>query len=306
MLNRDKTTINVITTCDNAYVQHTAVFLKSLFAQNPDTNCRIFVLVPDNFIHRRSLERNLGSHLEFLNINRSETASLKSIAAYYYRLFLDQLMPMNIDRAIYLDSDILIVGSLEELWAIDLEKHVIAAVSDVTTDRDQSVRQKIGLAPTSHYFNSGVLVINFCRWRNAQLGKRALNFAVEHPDLITYPDQCALNHVLKGQFKELTKDWNFQTGHLWAEDGKCAADALRDLEAAKIIHFTGRQKPWYYLTNHPMKWLYWKYLRETEWRDYCPPDRNARNILRKNLENKAPALVNAARRARTLWRPTMG
>src|SRR3974390_3534390 len=68
--------INIVTVCDNAYVQHTAIFLKSLFAQNPNTICRVFILVPENFIHRDTLERNLtphGSSLEFIKINVSKT-----------------------------------------------------------------------------------------------------------------------------------------------------------------------------------------------------------------------------------------
>ena len=74
------TTINIITACDNSYAQHTVVFLKSLFEKNPNSDCRIFILVPDDFIHRRSVERNLSTqckHLEFLNVNPSGADSFK-------------------------------------------------------------------------------------------------------------------------------------------------------------------------------------------------------------------------------------
>jgi lipopolysaccharide biosynthesis glycosyltransferase len=309
MLDRDKTTINIVTSCDNAYVQHAAVFLKSLFKNNQNT-CKVFILVPDNFIHRGSLERNLSSYvsqLEFLKINLPENASFKvghhiSIASYF-RLFMDNLIPAMISRVIYLDSDILINGPLDELWAVDLQDCTIAAVSDANVSSSPSLReeleQKLKLAPTSTYFNSGVLLIDLSRWRDARLGERALDFAINHPDLNPHWDQSALNHVVNGQFKALTKDWNFQTGHLrWAANRKCTLDSLREVNAAKIIHFVGFLKPWLYRTNHPMKWLYWEYLRETEWHDYCPPDRNLVNALRKFIGNKAPALANAAVRMR--------
>jgi lipopolysaccharide biosynthesis glycosyltransferase len=312
MLNRNKSTINIVTSCDNEYVQHTVVFLNSLFKKNQNT-CRIFILVPDNFIHRRSLERNLSSHvsdLEFLKINLPENASLKvshhvSVASYF-RLFLDKLVPATVSRVIYLDADILINGPLDELWASDLQEYIIAAVSDPIVSATPSLREEIGkklkLAPTSNYFNSGVLLIDLSRWRDARLGERALDFAINHPDLITHWDQCALNHVVNGQFKELSKDWNFQTAHLrWAANRKCTLDSLREVDAAKIIHFVGSQKPWHYRTNHPMKWLYWEYLRETEWHDYCPPDRNLLNILRKFVRKRAPALANAAIGVPKLW-----
>jgi lipopolysaccharide biosynthesis glycosyltransferase len=303
MLTRDKAEINIVTSCDNAYAQHTTVFLKSLFQKNQNIR-KIFILVPNNFIHRRSLERNLSSHvrcLEFLTINLPENASFKVshhiTVASYFRLVLDQVVPASIGRVIYLDSDVLINGPLDELWAVDLQNYMIAAVSDSIVGENRPLREeigkRIGLAPTSNYFNAGVLAIDLCRWRNARLGKRALDFVLDYPDMITYWDQCALNHVVRGQFKELAKEWNFQTNHLrWSANRKCTRDSLREVDAAKIVHFVGSRKPWLYRTNHPMKWLYWEYLRQTEWHDYCPPDRNALNVLRKIIRKRAPALLN--------------
>lgn len=305
MLARDKATINIVTSCDNAYAQHTAVFLKSLFKKNQNT-CRVFILVPNDFIHRRSLERNLSSHvsyLEFLEINLPENASFKAshhvTVASYFRLFLDKVIPASISRVIYLDSDVLINGPLDQLWAVDLRNYTIAAVSNSIVSNNQPLREEIGrrirLDCTSNYFNAGVLVINLYRWRNARLGERAFEFALEYPDLLTYWDQCALNHVVNGEFLELTREWNFQTYHLrWSANWKYTLDSLREVDIAKIIHFVGPAKPWLYRTNHPMKWLYWEYLRETEWYDYRPPDRNVLNVLRKIIRKRAPALYAIA------------
>ena len=111
---------------------------------------------------------------------------------------MGKLIPANINRVIYLDSDIIIKGSLDELWAVDLEKCIIAAVTDPIVNNDRSVREKIRLAPESKYFNTGVLVIDLRHWRDARLGERALDFLVNHPELITWWDQCALNHILNG------------------------------------------------------------------------------------------------------------
>ena len=156
MLDRDDATINIVTSCDNAYAQHTAVFLKSLFKQNQNS-CRIFILVPNDFIHRATLERNLSSHvsdLEFLTISLPEKASFKVYGhvtvATYFRLFLDKVIPANVSRVIYLDSDVLINGPLDELWAVDLQGHVIAAVSDSLCNNQplrEEIGKRIGLAP---------------------------------------------------------------------------------------------------------------------------------------------------------------
>ena len=84
MLDGDEATINVVIACDNVYVQHAVVLLKSLFENNENTKFKIFILVPDDFIHRRSLERNLSSHmgcLEFLRISLSDTELLRASLA---------------------------------------------------------------------------------------------------------------------------------------------------------------------------------------------------------------------------------
>jgi lipopolysaccharide biosynthesis glycosyltransferase len=306
MLDRGEATINILTSCDNAYVQHTAVFLKSLFKQNHNS-CRVFIMVPNDFTHRAILERNLSSRvsdLEFLTINLPEKASFKVYGhvtvATYFRLFLDKVIPATVNRVLYFDSDVLINWPLDELWAVDLRGHVIAAVSDSLASNQplrEEIGNRIGLAPASTYFNAGVLVIDLYRWRNARVGDRALDFVLDHPDLLTFWDQCALNHIVSGQFRELASEWNFQTCHLrWSVTRKCTLDSLREVGVAKIIHFTGAEKPWLYRTNHPMKWLYWEYLRETEWYDYRPPDRDGLNVLRKIIRETAQTLYSIAGR----------
>jgi len=264
-------------------------------------------MVPNDFTHRAILERNLSSHgsdLEFLTINLPEKASFKVYGhvtvATYFRFFLDKVIPATVSRVLYFDSDVLINWPLDELWAVDLQGHVIAAVSDSLANNQplrEEIGKRIGLAPTSTYFNAGVLVIDLYRWRNARVGDRALDFVLDHPDLLTFWDQCALNHIVSGQFRELTSEWNFQTCHLRRlVTRKCTLDSLREVGVAKIIHFTGSAKPWLYRTNHPMKWLYWEYLRETEWYDYRPPDRDGLNVLRKIIRETTQALYSIAGR----------
>src|SRR4051812_37304876 len=188
MPDKEGTEINIVTACDNAYVQNTAVFIKSLFAKNHDFRFKIFILVPNNFIYHRSLERNLGPNwtsVEFLTIDVSDVNSLKVVnqaAATYFRLFIGRLIPADIDRILYLDSDILIAGALGELWATDLEKYAVAATIDAGLDEDIALHERIGLDSTSRYFNAGVLLIDLCRWRYEKLGERALAYAIEYPE----------------------------------------------------------------------------------------------------------------------------
>ena len=316
-------TITIATACDNGYAQHTSVFLRSLFAKNSDTCFRIFIMVPDDFAHREAIERNIGAHnacLQFVSVAANDVGPVKVgrvTTAAYFRLFLGSLLPDNVERIIYFDSDIVINGPIRELWNIDLQDHVLGAVVDAVQNplmraRLDLVRARLEMSATSQYINTGVLLIDLRRWRTDRIGEQALEFALRYPDRITWLDQDALNHVLNGDFKQISEHWNFQS-HRMKIDLKKYAEARCNLRSAAVIHFIGSQKPWLYMCNHPMQSLYWKYLRQTEWRNYRPPDRKLHNlpahsldIIKRTLRLNAPALVTAVRRIRRHWRLSIG
>ena len=60
---------------------------------------------------------------------------------------------------------------------------------------------------------------------------------------------------------------------------------FKNIEFAKnnpiILHFTGGPKPWSYLSFHPYKKEYYKYLNKTAWHDYEMPDRTIKNFIIK-------------------------
>jgi lipopolysaccharide biosynthesis glycosyltransferase len=100
------------------------------------------------------LKRNLGcfgENLEFLRAELPEASALRTseniTVVTYFRLILDKLIPKEINRIIYFDPDILIVGSLQELWTTKLERYILAAAIDAYIDKDLATREKIGLAP---------------------------------------------------------------------------------------------------------------------------------------------------------------
>ena len=37
-----------------------------------------------------------------------------------------------------------------------------------------------------------------------------------------------------------------------------------------IIHFVSKPKPWNYFCKHPLKWQYYKYLKETPFASFIP------------------------------------
>ena len=290
-------TIHVIAATDDRYAQHAGVMAASLFAHKNSSNVQLHVLVPPDFSSRSRLEtvpRN-GGGLAFhvlsgaMEVNRlKQRADITS--ATYYRLLMTEVVPSDIERAIYLDCDIIVRDGLSDLWTLDLGSKIVGAVIDPGFDR----QALLGLPSAAPYFNAGVLLIDLAQWRRENIGRQALEFAETNPERLTFNDQCALNWILRSRWMALDRKWNMMTQYLGkaTESGFEFSYPLSPVgRSAKIVHFNEPGRPWLYMSDHPFKQEYLRHLAVTPWRDYRPPDRYPHNVIVKNLARYAPVLL---------------
>jgi lipopolysaccharide biosynthesis glycosyltransferase len=213
---------------------------------------------------------------------------------------MGELLPQGLQKVIYLDSDIVVRGRLDELWNFCLGHSIVGAVKDSIVESNPQIKSKLGLDPVSPYFNAGVLLIDLDRWRQARVGSEAVVFAHCHPDRITFADQCPLNWVLRGRWVDLPEFWNLQTGSMVVGRQYGFANYSRAAKkkrmTARIIHFSEGSKPWHYMNNNPFKREYLAYLSRTDWKHYRYPDYTLRNFMRKNVYKFAPFIYRLRRR----------
>jgi len=195
------------------------------------------------------------------------------------------LLP-EISRALYLDSDIVVMGDISGMLHLDLSQYPLAAALD-TLDTSRDFKRKINLGQSVPYFNSGVMLLNLDRWRSENIGRRALDFAAANPQYIVHWDQCALNHIIRGNFLVLPKEWNFQRADVDFDFTR--SKSIERAKRAKVLHFTTSEKPWFFMNNHPLKREYWKYLQRTEWKHYVEPDRTLKRMVLKALRSHLPS-----------------
>jgi lipopolysaccharide biosynthesis glycosyltransferase len=200
-----------------------------------------FIEVPDR----------LWKRLSKLRANRQFTP------AVYGRLVLPDLLADRFGRMLYLDSDVVINGSLLELCDIDLRGQAIAAVPDGAGPGFVSWRNRaLGRPQDAPYFNSGVLLIDLAEWRRQNLGSRAIAFATANPDRVEFVDQDALNWVVGSRWTPLNVKWNFHPPD----------DVSRAMfDKATIVHYTTAIKPDCEDCIHPARDIYLAYRGETPW-----------------------------------------
>jgi lipopolysaccharide biosynthesis glycosyltransferase len=292
--------IDIVVACDAGFAQHLAVMLLSLADTNSQHDLSVFVLWSGPTDEEDKLRRVLAStpfEFSFINVSDGALSNLAVRVNFtvmtYARLLIADLLPRELDRILYLDGDILVRGDIGGLWTTDLRGKTVGAVVD---NPPYPFNRTLGLPADDPYFNAGVLVIDLRRWRDLNIGERCLVFAREHPDRLRYCDQCALNFILHNDWTALDRVWNFQSmdvAHF--VNGNVRFDAVdpQQLAAARLIHFSGRSKPWHYLNDHPLKGEYMRYRSRTPWPWHRFADRHTKNIIRKYLLRYAPALLTA-------------
>jgi lipopolysaccharide biosynthesis glycosyltransferase len=172
---------------------------------------------------------------------------LQGYNAMYARLFLTALLPAKYNRVLYMDGDIQITGSLNDLIQTELPSTSdFAAVPDPMAielcaaksgdAKIQSYFEGIGVSssPARPYFNSGVLLINLPRW--AAIGRDALGVLTNAPEKCLFQDQSALNFAGHSKFVPMSFRWNFPIFFR-----NCGVE--RSL-SPRLYHFMSKPKPW--------------------------------------------------------------
>lgn len=198
------------------------------------------------------------------------------------RLYMDEQLPSDIGRLLYLDADTLVVSALDGLFDIDLHGQPLAAVDDflMAFPRNMGVRlAQIGMAAESRYFNSGVLLIDWVGLARRNFLKDARELFLRDSNRYDCPDQDALNVVTEHQWLPLDPRWNAQTG------------ILAFVPRPAILHFTGPKKPW----HARVQWMhrdahrfYKTELAGTAWAGFCATPSlfaSIRSVLSHHLIN---------------------
>jgi lipopolysaccharide biosynthesis glycosyltransferase len=182
-------------------------------------------------------------------------------AATYYRLLLPELLPIEVNNYLYLDTDTLVVGSLYPIFQTDLSTNYVAAVRD----RLVPTREDLGITEPFTYFNAGVLLINRKMWIDENITEKALKFLTAYPEKIYYADQDALNYLFKGCWSPLCISYNLMFADI--PEGLSKKEYKFFLRDKVIIHFT-QHRPWKMLCQNPYRQLYHKYLKASQFKGF--------------------------------------
>lgn len=300
-------TIHVACQTNSRFAPDCAVMLHSLLSERSAEGLAVHFL-HDDALPEADLARLAGTVLEGGGqwlphlVGQELVAGFPVLERYggvtaWFRLLLPRLLP-DLDRILYLDADLMIVGSLAALWETDLEGRCLAAVTNPLLGADRRrVVSDLGLPDPGRYFNSGVMLMDLERLRQTGLMGRAEEIARARSVPTPWADQEPLNAALWAERLDLHPRWNLMNPILDLPMRRLPWSPAQITEAIAdpaIIHFIGPYKPWHYRLRHPYSERYFAHLRQTPWRAREVEGRTLRNSALRSLPARRALQYEAA------------
>lgn len=197
----------------------------------------------------------------------------------YARAMANKFMPADVKRALFVDSDLMVTGSLTDLETLEMADNIVAGVYEISVMIADLCYEDIDLLnQCPHYINYGVAYINLENWRkfdgDAMIRKCVAN--AQQPFRIA--EQSILNLVFKDHTMTLPVKYNFSTVlHGIPHETICKwyqrkmvfeKDEYEEAIAHPIIvHFIGDyfNRPWYENNICRYKNEYMKYYKNSPW-----------------------------------------
>lgn len=200
--------------------------------------------IPLNIKNHQNLQElniykfNKEKHI-FPNVEDSHVSE-----ATYYRLFLQDYIPEEIQFLLYLDADVICTKNplfyfRKKITDIKKNKFIISALTQPGLPKvDQ---RSIDLGVTSgRYFNAGVMLIDVKKWKNLNVKLKAIEIIIQKNTELMLWDQDVLNIIFNGKYQELDENFNYRMDILEFNEHE-----VRKLEKnVHLIHYFGKSKPW--------------------------------------------------------------
>ncbi|MCU9613380.1 glycosyltransferase family 8 protein [Caldibacillus lycopersici] len=250
--------INILVTLNANYLPPLKVLLKSLFTNNPTDAFTIYLL------HTDISEAEMKALSQFVEENHQQLHPIVIPSGYfvnapvfrhyttemYYRLGAHLFLPKSVERILYLDPDIVVINPISEFYQLPFDDNLfIAAEHEHSTKMIRSLNKLRLRTPLAKgYFNTGVLLMNIQKIREAVKLEDIYQFIEEHKFRLVLPDQDVLNALYWDKIKPVD-GFRYNYDARFFQLTKLLPSEKNDLNWIKentvFIHYCGKEKPWH-------------------------------------------------------------
>ena len=174
---KQKNKIPIFFAVDDEYIPFLAVALQSLIENSKKENYYLIKILYTNITEENQNKikkyeaENINIEFVCLSYYINKVKDKLYTRDYYskttyFRLFIPDLYP-QFDKVLYLDSDIVILSDVADLYNEDMESNLLAAAPDDVVQTIEVFREYaekvVGVATYKNYFNAGILLMNLER-----------------------------------------------------------------------------------------------------------------------------------------------
>ena len=247
---------NILVTINANYLNPLCAMLRSLQAASPHTVWTVYLA------HSSLAKEHITHLLANLDPARCRLAPIRLSPALfadapaksripkeaYYRTIAFSYLPAHVSRILYLDPDIIILNTLDDLYQMPLGDKLIAGAPHLGPTLQLVLKSWLGMPAHSTYINSGVLLMNIAGLRAAYSAEDILNHIRKMKTRLLLEDQDVINSLFGGRILSIDP-------YLYNLDEKCYRRKSRPLQKnpidllyvrrhVKIVHYNSKHKPW--------------------------------------------------------------
>ncbi|MGL4943356.1 MAG: glycosyltransferase family 8 protein [Thermoguttaceae bacterium] len=278
--------LHIAIASDHRYLVHAATLIQSIVENNHQHRLFFHLFTMDKRVTEDGMLKGFFGSLRTQSIQceihyiEENTPLIQAVppggtisnrSTFLRFLAADQL---NVEKLLYLDCDMIVLGDLGPLFATPLEGYLFAAVSDLF-GAAHVFSKGFGL----RYFNAGMLLINVPLWKQNCCLEKSLQFTQgTFSELFSGKKHCGdqdvLNMLFQGQVVYVHPKYN-AVNPLFLRRVDFRGTVFDEVcNSPVIVHFAGGAKPWNAHDFHPLTQEYWQYRQMTPWKSDFEDNKN--------------------------------
>lgn len=199
---------------------------------------------------------------KYFKYDYQNTATHVSISTYNRFLIPDLFK--SIQKAIYLDVDIIALGNIDNLYCQNLNDFILGAVpKKINSKNKHNFYDHLDLSQEHEYFNAGVLLIDCEKWRISNITQKLFDVLDRYYNKLQLADQDVLNKTFENSYQMLNGEFNVMSNEIVY--GNLSDNIV-------LRHFNDKIKPWHISPDAPNKVCqnlenFWYYAQKTLFSD---------------------------------------
>lgn len=268
--------VNIVLTGDNNYVMPMGVAMYSVVKNlNSNSIARFFLLV-SGWTEKEEAEIRKVQNCEIIIIpvekylhyfksadfKKMKLSYIKNLTPYY-RLLIPKVLPQYVDKAFYLDADMVVDYDLSVIYNNFDEKSLLGAVIELVANAHKetvlnhlSKWHEFSKFNKDHtkapYFNAGFFLMNLVEARKLNIFDDFMAFLTKRPNP-PYADQDTLNAICGQKYSDkmvyldpsynVFCDMNYDV-NTYFKTAYSHYSIRQSFQNPRVYHYAGANKPW--------------------------------------------------------------